>query len=535
MTRQDFDLGNSKQSPFASSSVRSKLPQILANVASNLLVLDLCMAIAFTTVLIAATLDAKDDLSINENQASWLGSIAFICQPIGSLLSGLIVEFFGRKWSMILVNIPFLTGWLLYCFSTSISMLFAANIILGMGIGFMEAPIMTYLGETCQPQIRALTTAFPGITCQIGVFVVFLMGNIIDWRTVAGINAALPIFTVLYVLMMPETPIWLLSRGRYEDAEKALCWLRGWVTPDVVKEEFNQLVIYSNTVNKTNFPVATVGPITSRNQEAGGLSIIEGYENKGFELDATATGDVEQRKSTASDYKSELHDEDSGAHCSLDRWKEMLKRQTLRPLAIVNPCFFLLHWGGLSSIKPYLVHVLQNFELGEAASWTTVGSGVTSVAGGVCLFVLVHWVGKRKLSMVALAGSAACCLVIAVYSYIVLRPGGATDQAVPWVPLTMVVMLAFFNSLFFYIPWSWLSELFPFRTRGISSGFSAAMCYVFLFAASKTYLDMEHSLQIYGSFLIFTAINVLGFFFVYWRVPDTEGKTLVEIEAYFRR
>jgi uncharacterized BrkB/YihY/UPF0761 family membrane protein len=61
------------------------------------------------------------------------------------------------------------------------------------------------------------------------------------------------------------------------------------------------------------------------------------------------------------------------------------------------------------------------------------------------------------------------------------------------------------------------------------------MCYVFLFAASKTYLDMEQNLQLYGTFLIFTAINVLGFFFVYWRVPDTEGKTLVEIEAYFRR
>jgi SP family facilitated glucose transporter-like MFS transporter 8 len=57
---------------------------------------------------------------------------------------------------------------------------------------------------------------------------------------------------------MPETPIWLLSRGRYEDAEKALCWLRGWVTPDVVREEFNQLVKYSNEVNKTNFPVTTV-------------------------------------------------------------------------------------------------------------------------------------------------------------------------------------------------------------------------------------------------------------------------------------
>jgi SP family facilitated glucose transporter-like MFS transporter 8 len=51
---------------------------------------------------------------------------------------------------------------------------------------------------------------------------------------------------------MPETPIWLLSRGRKEDAERALCWLRGWVTPDVVKEEFHELVAYNNATSKRN-------------------------------------------------------------------------------------------------------------------------------------------------------------------------------------------------------------------------------------------------------------------------------------------
>jgi SP family facilitated glucose transporter-like MFS transporter 8 len=67
----------------------------------------------------------------------------------------------------------------------------------------------------------------------------------------------------------------------------------------------------------------------------------------------------------------------------------------------------------------------------------------------------------------------------------------------------------------------------------MSTGICAAMCYVFLFAASKTYLDMEDSLQIYGSFLIFTVINIVGFFLVYCVAPVTEGKSLVEIEVYF--
>ena len=71
------------------------------------------------------------------------------------------------------------------------------------------------------------------------------------------------------------------------------------------------------------------------------------------------------------------------------------------------------------------------------------------------------------------------------------------------------------------------------RTRGIASGFSAAMCYVFIFAASKTYLDMEYTIHLHGVFFLFAAVNVVGFIFVFYRMPRMEGKTLAEIEEYF--
>lgn len=43
---------------------------------------------------------------------------------------------------------------------------------------------------------------------------------------------------------MPEAPIWLISKGRIEDAQVALCWLRGWVEPSVVKQELTELIRY---------------------------------------------------------------------------------------------------------------------------------------------------------------------------------------------------------------------------------------------------------------------------------------------------
>ena len=52
---------------------------MVANVAIQLLVLDLCMSFGFTTIVIAALMDAKDvegsdELKINSYEASWLGN-----------------------------------------------------------------------------------------------------------------------------------------------------------------------------------------------------------------------------------------------------------------------------------------------------------------------------------------------------------------------------------------------------------------------------------------------------------------------------
>jgi MFS family permease len=103
------------------------------------------------------------------------GSIAYICQPIGSIISGAIVEFFGRKWSMIIVNAPFLLGWVLYSVSSSLTALYVTNVILGIGIGFMEAPIMTYVAETCQPELRAVLTSLPGVGLYLLLYL-FILG-----------------------------------------------------------------------------------------------------------------------------------------------------------------------------------------------------------------------------------------------------------------------------------------------------------------------------------------------------------------------
>lgn len=73
--------------------------------------------------------------------------MAFIFQPIGSVVSSLITDPLGRRRAMFIVNIPHVIAWYMMYNATSISAVFFANMLLGLGVGLMEAPILTYVGE----------------------------------------------------------------------------------------------------------------------------------------------------------------------------------------------------------------------------------------------------------------------------------------------------------------------------------------------------------------------------------------------------
>ena len=155
--------------------------------------------------------------------------------------------------------------------------------------------------------------------------------------------------------------------------------------------------------------------------------------------------------------------DDEESHCNLERWKEMLKPSTLRPLMLAIPYFFLYQLGGMASIRPYMVHVFREFGLQDVAGWITVGSAVIGIIGAIFLVATIDWLGKRFLSMLSFLGNGISCLLLAVYSIVVLRDGDPAASGVTWMPLTLIVILSFFSSVMFEIPWTLLSEIFPFR------------------------------------------------------------------------
>lgn len=91
-------------------------------------------------------LNPDETLRVTASQASWLASSVFIGQPFGSIFSAFLTDGLGRRKTMLLVNIPNLTAWLLLANTKSLTLVYLAFILFGISAGLFEGPIMTYLG-----------------------------------------------------------------------------------------------------------------------------------------------------------------------------------------------------------------------------------------------------------------------------------------------------------------------------------------------------------------------------------------------------
>lgn len=62
---------------------------------------------------------------------------------------------------------------------------------------------------------------------------------------------------------------------------------------------------------------------------------------------------------------------------------------------------------------------------------------------------------------------------------------------------------------------------------------SAACGYSFIFIVTKSFINLEELFHLYGALFVYASVGILGTIYLYFNLPETEGKTLQEIEPYF--
>jgi SP family facilitated glucose transporter-like MFS transporter 8 len=78
-----------------------------------------------------------------------------------------------------------------------------------------------------------------------------------------------------------------------------------------------------------------------------------------------------------------------------------------------------------------------------------------------------------------------------------------------------------------------IGEVYPSEIRGVASGASGSIGYIFGFAANKVYFYMLNSMTLPGTFWFYGGISLIGCVFFYFFLPETEGRTLLEVQEHF--
>ena len=78
------------------------------------------------------------------------------------------------------------------------------------------------LCSVTQPHLRGMLSAVASVGVSLGVTIEYALGAVVTWTVLAGISATIPILALILIIFMPETPNWLLTHGRTEEAKEAL-------------------------------------------------------------------------------------------------------------------------------------------------------------------------------------------------------------------------------------------------------------------------------------------------------------------------
>lgn len=190
-------------------------------------------------VISGATQFIQAEFKVSDHVIEWIVSSMMFGAAVGAVAASWLSATLGRKRSLILGAVLFVLGSLLCGLAWSPETLIAARLVLGLAIGVATFTAPLYLAEVAPEHIRGAMISTYQLMITIGILVAFLSDTALSytgaWRWMLGVIAIPGALFLLGVLALPDSPRWLMMRGRRDEALGVLHRLRG--DPAVVERE----------------------------------------------------------------------------------------------------------------------------------------------------------------------------------------------------------------------------------------------------------------------------------------------------------
>ncbi|XP_075110681.1 polyol transporter 5 isoform X1 [Nicotiana tabacum] len=459
---------------------------LLASMTSVLLGYD-------TGVMSGAVIYIKEDLKISDVQIEILVGTINIYSLVGAALAGRTSDWIGRRYTIIFASAIFFAGAILMGFATNYGFLMFGRFVAGIGVGYalMIAPV--YTAEVAPASCRGFFTSFPEVFINGGVLLGYVsnyafskLPTKLAWRFMLGIGVIPSVFLALGVLAMPESPRWLVMQGRLGDAKRVLDRT-------------------SDTLEESKMRLADIKEAAGIPQDCQDDNIVS----------------VTRRSS---------HGEGV--------WRELFLHPTPAVLHILIAgigIHFFQQASGIDAVVLYSPRIYEKAGITKDNDrlLATIAVGCMKTFFILVATFLVDKVGRRVLLLSSCGGMILSLLGLATGLTIIDHSDHKLKWAIVLCICTTLSSVAFFSIGMGPIAWVYSSEIFPLRLRAQGCSIGVAVNRAMSGAILMTFISLYKAISIGGAFFLYTGIAVIAWIFFYTLLPETQGRTLEEMEELF--
>jgi len=265
-------------------------------------------------------------------------------------------------------------------------------------------------------------------------------------------------------------------------------------------------------------------------------------------------------RSDSSDIETELKEMEDNADKSKENsgfsMGQLARPDIYKPFIIANALMFFQQFSGINAVLFYLKTIFEDSgsSMDPMVSTCIVCAAmvIATIGGGL----ITDRLGRKVLLLASGVGHVVTLGVMGYYYYQKMHSGsdtttvttiasvmveqsaesvgGGGGASLGWLPVVcLVVFVVSFSLGFGPIPWMIVAEITPSHAIGAVSATGTAFNWLCAFIVTKQFESIQKSLQSYGAFWMFAAIQVVAVLFTIFFVPETKGRSLEEMSRIF--
>ncbi|WAO92415.1 Hypothetical protein NCS54_00992300 [Fusarium falciforme] len=416
---------------------------------------------------------------------------------IGAINQGWIADWISRKRSIMVSVVVFTIGSALQTSAVNYAMLVVGRFIGGIGIGQLSMVIPLYISEISPPEIRGTLLVFEELSIVAGIVIAFYItygtryiSSHWSWQLPFLLQILPGLVLGFGAIFLPYSPRWLASKDREDEALSNLAKLRALPATDPrVQREWMEIIAearFQTGILKERHP-----QLTQRTDISGRMRL------------------------------------------EFVSWTDCLKPGCWRRTLVGAGIMFFQQFVGINALIYYSPTLFGTMGLDFNMQLTMSGVlNVTQLIGVLTSLWTLDRFGRRSI---LLLGSV---LMLVAHVIIAALVGKFSDnwpshKAEGWTSVAFLLfyMLAF-GASWGPVPWAMPSEVFPssLRAKGVAISTCSNWINNFIIGLITPPLVRETG---FGAYVFFAVFCLLSFIWVWFSVPETNGKTLEEMDQVF--